>query len=258
MKEIVKQTLVFWQNYWGEGYFQYLLLAAVLYLLIFRRKNKKTGYILLYLVISLAVFFCPITAKIIQKFIGELVYWRVLWIVPSVPVIAFAMTEFLKERKGIVRFISVIICAVVIMFSGQEFCHEGYFHMVNNYQQVPDEIPGICEIIKADAVGEERYFVAGNNYISSYLRVYDSSILQMWGREGRGMRKKERNITRRLYWEMESPAPDYNKIGKYASHKECDYLVLAVLNEDQKNEVGKYGYSELGTVGNYSVYRLEK
>ena len=44
MKEIVKQTLVFWQNYWGEGYFQYLLLAAVLYLLIFRRKNKKTGY----------------------------------------------------------------------------------------------------------------------------------------------------------------------------------------------------------------------
>ena len=82
---------------------------AVLYLLIFREKIKKPDTILLvYLVISLAVFFCPITAKIIQKCIGELVYWRVLWIVPSVPVIAFAMTEFLKERKGIVQvYISV-------------------------------------------------------------------------------------------------------------------------------------------------------
>ena len=260
MKDIVKQALVLWQNYWGTGWFQYLLLAAVLYLLIFRRKNKNTKYILLYLVIALAVFFCPVTAKIIQKFIGELVYWRVLWIVPSVPVIAFAMTEFLRERKGLVRFLGVIVCAAVIMISGKEFYHEGYFHMVYNYQQIPDEVVGICELIKKDVGGKDsnEYIVAADNSISPYVRVYDSSIRLMWGREGRGMRKKLRNISRRLYWEMESPAPDYNKIGKYGSIKECDYLVLKLLNDQQKGELENWNYTEIGTVGNYSIYRLAK
>ena len=39
------------------------------------------------------------------------VYWRVLWLLPVVPVIAVAMTEFLKERKGILQFLLVIAAA---------------------------------------------------------------------------------------------------------------------------------------------------
>ena len=100
MKEIIKQTVVFWENYWGDSLMMWLLLAAALFLLIFRRKKKSTRYLLLYLAAVLIVFFCPVTAKIIQKCIGELVYWRVLWLLPTIPVIAVALTEFLKERKN--------------------------------------------------------------------------------------------------------------------------------------------------------------
>ena len=50
MKEIIKQTVVFWENYWGDSLMMWLLLAAALFLLIFRRKKKKsTRYLLLYL-----------------------------------------------------------------------------------------------------------------------------------------------------------------------------------------------------------------
>ena len=99
MKELMEQMIAFWNNYWGESLIAWFLLAAVIWLLLFRRKKETTKYMLLYLAVSLFIFFCPFTAKIIQACIGTTVYWRVLWLVPSSPVIAYAMTEFLRERK---------------------------------------------------------------------------------------------------------------------------------------------------------------
>lgn len=100
MKEFMEQIVAFWNNYWGEGLVAWLLLAAVIWLLLFRRKKETVKYLLFYLAVSLFIFFCPFTAGIIQGCIGESVYWRVLWLAPSTPVIAYAMTEFLRERKS--------------------------------------------------------------------------------------------------------------------------------------------------------------
>ena len=44
MKEMIKKSLGFWNNYWGDSVFPYLLAIALLYLLIFKRK-KKTGIV---------------------------------------------------------------------------------------------------------------------------------------------------------------------------------------------------------------------
>lgn len=40
MKEIFQQTQIFWKNYWGQGLVMWLFLAAILFLLIFRRQKK--------------------------------------------------------------------------------------------------------------------------------------------------------------------------------------------------------------------------
>ena len=75
-----------------------------------RRNKKSTKYLIPYTVVVLAVFFCPISAKVIQKCIGSTVYWRVLWLLPVIPLIASAMTEFLKERKNKgIQFVLVFI-----------------------------------------------------------------------------------------------------------------------------------------------------
>ena len=42
MKEVLKQSVNFWQSYWGDSLMPWLLLAAVLFLVIFRRKKKST------------------------------------------------------------------------------------------------------------------------------------------------------------------------------------------------------------------------
>lgn len=67
MKEIFQQTQIFWKNYWGEGLVMWLFLASILFLLIFRRHKKSMKYLIPYTAVVLTVFFCPVSAKVIQK-----------------------------------------------------------------------------------------------------------------------------------------------------------------------------------------------
>ena len=81
MKEFMEQIVAFWNNYWGEGLVAWLLLAAVIWLLLFRRKKETVKYLLFYLAVSLFIFFCPFTAGIIRAvsekaYIGVFSGWR--------------------------------------------------------------------------------------------------------------------------------------------------------------------------------------
>lgn len=252
MKEIMEKIIGFWNNYWGESFVPWLLLAAVLYLLIFRRKKESARYVLLYLAVSLFIFFCPVTAKVIQACIGESVYWRVLWLVPSTPVIALAMTEFLRERKKIVKFLALAMCAVLIVITGRGIYQAGNYRLVHNYQQVPDEVAGICELAKSDA-GGSLFLLAADNYIAPYIRVYDPSIHMLFNREGRG---NHSTGSQRLYQEINAPVLDYKKVAAIGRRTFCNYLVVKVPNEEQKADMEAYGYQEVGNVNRYSLYRL--
>ena len=252
MKEILKQSVNFWQSYWGDSLMPWLLLASVLFLVIFRRKKKSTKYLLLYLFLVLVLFFCPPTAKIIQKCIGSLVYWRVLWLLPVAPVIAVAMTEFLKEREGVIQFILVAVAAVVVALCGKGICQAGNYKLVHNYQQVPDEVAAICEMVKQDARDAE-FLLAADNYIGPYVRVYDPSIYMLFNREGRGGTGEG---VRQLYLEINAPVFNYRNIASSGKRLSCNYLVVKIPNEQQKSELELYGYREVGTAGSYALYRL--
>ena len=71
MKRALLASLDAWQKYWGNGFYVYLLLAACLYFLVFGRKKERARILFSYIIVFLAVFFCPVTAYIIQKCIGR-------------------------------------------------------------------------------------------------------------------------------------------------------------------------------------------
>lgn len=58
------------------------------------------------------------------------------------------MTEFLKERKSAAKIAALALCAVLIVISGKGIYQAGNYHLVHNYQKVPDEVAGICEMVK--------------------------------------------------------------------------------------------------------------
>ena len=144
------------------------------------------------------------------------------------------------------------MCIAAIVCSGKGIYKAGNYKLVNNYQQVPDEVAAICEMVKKDA-GDSEFLLAADNYIGPYVRVYDPSICMMFNREGRGNAGAG---ARRLYLEINAPVFNYTNIGAVGKSIMCNYLVVKIPNEQQKKEIEAQDYQEVGTAGNYSLYRL--
>ena len=61
MKDALLVSLDAWQKYWGNGFYEYLLLIAVVYFLIFGRKKERVKLFLIYVIVFLGIFFLDYT-----------------------------------------------------------------------------------------------------------------------------------------------------------------------------------------------------
>ena len=108
--DALKECVRIWNKYWGAGWALIPFLVGAAFLLVFRRKDKEVKNLLLTAVSGVFVFFFPLAAKLMWKFIGMDVYWRVLWIVPVMPLTACAAVH---AMRGVgtrnLRFIIIII-----------------------------------------------------------------------------------------------------------------------------------------------------
>ena len=255
MKETMELVLSAWNAYWGEGLYQYLLIAAVLYLLFAGRKTKERRTLALYVLLAGGIFAFPVTAEILHRCIGKSVYWRILWILPAAGVIALAAAEWIKGRRSaLAQFFLVLLSAGLIAVSGKSVWQAVAYEEVHNYQKVPDEVAGICEIIRKDA-GEDEVRFASDDFVASYARVYDPSFLMPYGRAGRGAKMRASVL---LYQEMTSASPNYKKIGRLSRARRCNYIAVKITEESQKDILAYTGYQEIGTAGAYGVFRFER
>lgn len=255
MKEILECAVSSWNAYWGESSYLWLLGISLACLLFFAWKKKEAGVLVSYQILILAVFFTPVTAGIIQKCIGALVYWRMLWLFPTVPLIAFAMVLVIRSsQKKVFRFVLTVLAAAVIVCAGTSVWQAGNYEIVNNRQQVPDDIVAISRLIAKNRTSEESR-VAADNYVASYIRVYDPSIQMPYGREGRGAVSKD---ARALWKYINSGEPVYKKIAVRAKRENCEFLVFPVLQEEIKESMDEYGYEMIGSSGYYGIFRRKE
>ena len=269
MLSILKWTISIWSLYWGKGFYQYLLLASVLYLLLahrtagsatdgsLRMPGQKKGIVsdtLPYMLLILFIFFFPPTAWFISKCIGQDVYWRVLWLLPAIPVIALAATSLIQaQSRKFMKVLLLLISLVLIGLSGTGLIRSGSYQKFANYQKVPNEVAYCCELIREKAAEDnlEVCRVAADNYLNSYIRVYDASIYMPYGRGEKGALKVSE---RKLYRYLTAEDPDYKKIGKYAKKCDCNFLIVPGREDGSDSLVCKYGYTEIGRAGSYVIY----
>lgn len=259
MMAYFKWSIYIWQLFWNKGYYQYLLLAAAVYLLIFHRKKRSTRQVLIYSAFVLFIFFFPLSAKVIVFCIGGSVYWRVFWLLPIIPLIALAATEFLRSRRSkLTQAALLLVCCAAIAVSGRDMFTDGVYVRTGNAQKVPDDVAQICDTIKAEAEkdGLDDFLVMGDEYLSSYLRVYDPSVSQAYGRWGRD---PVNNSCRRVYhlMKVEESRRKYRKIAKLSNRGGCDFLVISVP-EEKTPLIERFHYVKIGEVGEYGIYQLEE
>lgn len=214
----------------------------------------KAGAVATYTLLALAAFFFPVSAWILQKCIGAEVYWRVLWAVPVVQLLAYVGTRLVRmPKKRIAQTAVLIIMLGVTAFSGKSI-YEGNYSRVHNYQQVPDEVAHVCNLINAHR-GDGDALLATDNNLSPYIRVYDASIRMPYGRLGRGARAE---IDRTVYHDINFESDKYAEIAKNAKHRGCTYLAICIYNGAQQSEIEAEGYVLLDFVNQYGVFALEE
>ena len=256
MKELMTWILSNWKMYWEGGYYQYLLLAAVIYLLVQKRKEKNTRFVLLYSSLLLFIFLCPLTAAIIHACLGDEVYWRVLWLLPTVFLIALAAADFLKKRKTkIQKLILMLLFSAIIAVSGKGMFAANNFFLADNPQKVPSEVVYLCNLInnKAAADGLELVRLATDEHIGAYARVYDPSILMPYGRRGKGSLGK---YSHTLYKQVNSTEPNFKQIAKCAKKLKCNFIIMDLRGQSPMDTFSAYGYAKIGELNKYTIFQF--
>ncbi len=291
MQNVISDMLSAWKGYWGKGFYPWLLLLAIVYLVLFFRKKEVIRQMLFYVGILLFLFFCPVTAWLIQKCVGGDVYWRVLWLLPTVPLLAYGGTALIygsrdsksptadepkeavadgqkktadvqwqtvtNERETEVSRFSVRILLLVLLLagivvSGKSLMDAGFYERVHNFQKVPDEAAQICDLINKQKEEGEVIYLAADDNIAAYVRVYDPSILMPYGRGGKG---RTTQAARKLYTQLTSGMPVIKKVVKYAKSLECNYLVFPLPSQKKQDYMAMKGYFLIGQVNSYGIFK---
>ena len=253
---VIKACLTAWKSYWGNGLFLLLFAGCCLFLLVKENRGRKIRLLLGYCLVSILIFFFPLGAKLIHKVIGESVYWRLLWLLPVVPVTAYALVKmtFLAGKKWLRTGLVLLFSAAIALTGKNAFSSDQYAYS-DNLQQVPGQVQMICNLIRSRC-GEKDVLVAANDYLAAYIRIYDPTITMPYGRVRHGTKIKEAVW---VYKMLEAwPETDYKILARKALALGVDYIVTKEPTPKGVERLNAKGYVETGQVMEYRIYERQE
>lgn len=242
------QIIVLFRNYIGNGYAAGLFAVSFFYLL-FTEKDKVKRLILLYLSsVVIALYFCPLFAAGIFRYLDGETYYRFLWMVPMTAVIAYAgvrlITDCSKKRLRVTA--GVFVCAA-IMLTGDYVYDNPFFRPAENRFHVPHAVAEVCDAIIVE--GREVRAAFPEEMIP-FVRQYTSLICMPYGRE---VVVERWGTTNELYDALRADVLDCEKITASAAEQECHYIIVNATKPGQE-DFEKNGYHFVETIAGYSIY----
>ncbi len=231
--------------YFGEGWYFYFLIAALIYIFIRKHTRKQAGFLAWTTIVLLIFIFNPIVVIVLEKMLEGNVYWRMFWTLPLIPLIAYVITDVVWERKE--RFMRIFAC---LMFAGIVAVGGKWIYTSENYAQaenaykIPDQAAGVCNLILED--GARGRAIVHPDLIT-YLRQYSADVTMLYGR--RGYSSNLTNVMEALQQEM----IDTEYLEAVAEYYDCPYIVVKADAQFERIPE-ELGWSLLGDTGMYCVY----
>ncbi|MCC8104184.1 MAG: hypothetical protein LIP11_18660 [Clostridiales bacterium] len=252
MASVFSEVFDHFTNYFADSVYPLLFFLALLLIFFHPGAKKERAALCGSNLLFLAIIFCPLTAYLVIKMIGSLVYWRMFWLLTIPVTLAFALVWLVSgfSRKA-VRALTVVLAAAAIICSGQLLFTEETFTSRANYFKIPTEAIYVAESISAHAEeeGVENPKAVVPIALCSYIRQYDAGIRLAYGRN---MVKGEVTQTK-LYEEINSEAPRAKRLARLARKAECTYLILpASLSLDKK--LANNSFIKIAEAGSYAIY----
>lgn len=242
------KVVTLYENYIGTGMIAGLFLVALIYLF-FSEKNKTTRIVFLYMpVIVLVLYFCPFFATVVYAFADEEIYYRLLWLVPIVPVLAYAAIKLIISIQGKKRIVVGVAVVGMIMVSGKLVYTSPYFSVAQNPYHVPEAVVQIC-----DEIEEEGAFVmaAFPMEFIQYVRQYSGNVRMPYGRDVLVERWKAKD---ELYDLMNENVLRVAEIAEVSKAKGVHYLVFSAAKQ-LDGDFLDYGFKLIGEFEGYLVYQ---
>lgn len=236
------------KDYTGTGMIVSLFLVSVIWLLI-TEKRKEIRILFVYVPLTvLGLFLCPFFAGIIYRFVGDEIYYRILWLLPMTPAVAYGAVKILHRLEGKKRLVAGTSMAIVIMICGDFVYNNPYFSKAENAYHVPDSVVEICD----DIVIEGREVMAAFPVeMLQYVRQYAPTVCMPYGREVTVDRWMSSNF---LYEAMEAEVVDAEKVAELAKSYGCHYVILKESKEID-GQMETYDYVLQNTFEGYRIYR---
>lgn len=254
MSDIIQTVHSYLYYYIGDGWYFYYFLFS-LGILFNYIHNASIMFLYKYIFIILFIVFFPPTAYILMKYcIGEDVYWRMFWLIPTTLTIALSCVLIITKFSIGKSQILVFIISIFLLIAGGNYIYvPDLFQKAPNSYKLPAAIVPLCDYIDANTPPDERRVAAAPELVS-YIRQYDASITMPYGREAvywnDGFDNDYAYSLFQIISDSSYTAKDLNDL---AISARCNYIILPTT-DTKNNEMKQTDYTALIEIHNYVIY----
>lgn len=265
--DVVESVAQVFQTYMGTTMFLSVFWVCVIY--VFCHGDAGTRKRLLFtMVFSILFVFNDLALRVMGKLTDIGTYYRFLWAIPILPLIAWAGTKTVMERRKLWERAVVAVLLLALFCGGMSsFLTEGSLRVPTNIYNLQEDVMQVCDIIEQDKK-KDQPVVAFDLECQMSARLYDPSLV--WGISRRayqehnnaegyeGVKKSWRAQKSMIRAVNHGMKDDAKRLSRALKRKQVDYIVT--LNAYEMGDyLSQVGYALVGSTGNRSVYaRIEE
>ncbi len=249
--------------YGGYTCYISLFLLCVIYCF-FTMEHEKKKTMICIMILCIVCIYNDGVRYLISKFTDLETYYRFLWMIPVLPMLSYCIVDLVfRIRELVKRIVVVFLLIVVVAFGGNSYLTAGSFQLPENRYNIPNEVIGVCDMIRADGKSEQPVVVA-DKQIQLPLRTYDASFL--WGvsreawlavtdRDYDGQDYQTEAIVIKAVQDGEKTSA--TELSGALSALNIDYLVIQ-KDYEMDSYLADAACSKVGEIGEYSVYYYDR
>ena len=209
-------------------------------------KGRRLRFLVPGLVITLVIV-NPLFYKYWEE-LGLYAYWRILWIVPVLPVVASTIPALTEKVKKFFVKIAVVIVAIAAIAVGGTFIYSStagrFVVSETNVSKVPTFVEKVANRLLEL---EDQPRVILQDPLGVYIRQYTGDIQTLFGRDISGYIVSPSETAKSIYNTIISGTSDFREVSQFMLDNEYSYLVMTVRETDDSLEL-------IDTVDEYGIY----